>query len=294
MDSTDTNKPKRPKRRRNNSSSGNGTKVAKVAHSGKHQYASKSNPNNHLLPSTARPEYAPIIQALKCMSSEEEARFEAYRRCVLPIEAVSKAIVCYLANAILKRASMYESIRLSEGQDVRSRRKSILPTLVCHALEKPQEVQDWNAVLQCLVVPKKSREIATIVGSLAKLHSQRLVNLACREEEASAKAAGCIRKNMSLSFQHFRDAHQAVLSINLGDDIRQSLPQEHLGLRRYQYQAEAVLEAQNLLDEKQKQRDEKNDSIDMDTSSFDDESESTSIAATEDDSGDKVSEKEPG
>ena len=60
------------------------------------------NSSNHdpapFLPTTAKTEAAPMIQALKCMSSEEESRFEAFRRCTLPIDAVRKVLVASLAE----------------------------------------------------------------------------------------------------------------------------------------------------------------------------------------------------
>ena len=118
------------------------------------------NSSNHdpapFLPTTAKTEAAPMIQALKCMSSEEESRFEAFRRCTLPIDAVRKVLVASLAEGIVRRSCMNHNEMIGNHSSSCNGKLSgkkyvggvqILPKVVRDAIAKPENVKDWNNYL---------------------------------------------------------------------------------------------------------------------------------------------------
>ena len=200
------------------------------------------------LPSTAKPEVAPIIKALKCMSSDEEARFEAFRRCSLPINAVTKLVVAFLSQAILRRSCM-ESTGL-DNKAVRAKdRVKILPKIVRDALADPDKVKDWNQVLQSLVLPKTSREISIIVSSLTKMYAQRVVTAACvaanrdttsdSEEKGKLLPKHLFETHLNSSFPMFYlDSKSSIFAVNTTSMVNS-----------FKSKAEIAMEAQAVFDE---------------------------------------------
>ena len=218
-----------------------------------------------------------MIQALKCMSSEEESRFEAFRRCTLPIDAVRKVLVASLAEGIVRRSCMNHNEMIgNHGSSCNGKLRGkkyvggvqILPKVVRDAIAKPENVKDWNKVLQCLVSPKESGDIAIIVSTLAKMYAQRVVNHACGKaysESASGKsgavALGGVQQYSpagNLKPRHIFQAHlllpspmfylEQTTSIYLNNDSA-TLVEE------YKSKADAAIAAEKAYDDYVKQLD---------------------------------------
>mmetsp|Transcript_10767 Transcript_10767/g.16001 ORF Transcript_10767/g.16001 Transcript_10767/m.16001 type:complete len:258 (-) Transcript_10767:51-824(-) len=158
-----------------------------------------------LLPDTAKAESAPIIQAMKCMSNDEQSRFEAYRRCSFPNSVMTKCVALSLAKIIQRRSKMAPASKAESFS---------LPDIVLDAIAKPKENHDWNQILQCLVNPKSSNEIVIIVSTLAKLYAQRVVHAACqvaeRENKSTSSGGG-----VNLRPHHLREARNMQLSTSV-------------------------------------------------------------------------------
>lgn len=226
--------------------------------------ASKQSDDISTVPNTARSNAAPIIQALKCMSSDEEARFEAFRRCSLPISAVTKLVVAFLAQAIVRRSCM-EMDGFGTRKDSAKDHAKILPKIVRDALTKPDQVEDWNEVLQSLVLPKSSREIAIIVSSLTKMYAQRVVTAACEMADEIGHSGGEVKGELLPS--HLFEAHLRMPSPIFYLDSNPSIFSRSLTtyVDSFKSKADAAMAAQAEFDKDQEQykSEEKEVEIDM-------------------------------